>query len=199
EQFANINGDNNQLDPDTYKNSELGMKWDLESGMSLTAAIFESEQTSLSVSDTDAERFDVTESEISGVELQLTTQLTESWALNTNYSYLDGTNGSTDLTPREVPAHTFSVWNKIQITELLGVAIGATYQDESYIDNGNTAVLPSYTRVDAAVYYQVSPEMRVLLNIENLGDTQYYPNAHATHQVTVGAPLNATLSLSGKF
>ena len=83
---------------------------------------------------------------------------------------------------------------------MLGLrASGLTYQDESFIDNGNSAVLPSYTRVDAAAYYDVSETLRVQLNVENLADTLYFPNAHSTHQVTVGAPLNARLSIRGRF
>jgi len=41
--------------------------------------------------------------------------------------------------------------------------------------------------------------MRLQLNVENLTDTLYFPNAHSTHQVTVGAPINARLSLIGSF
>jgi catecholate siderophore receptor len=37
------------------------------------------------------------------------------------------------------------------------------------------------------------------VNIENLLDEEYYPSAHYINQVTVGAPLNATFSLSGRF
>jgi len=79
------------------------------------------------------------------------------------------------------------------------MGLGATYQDDSFIDNGNNAVMPSYTRIDASAYYQISDDMRVQLNIENLTDELYFPNAHSTHQVTVGAPLNAMVSLIGSF
>ncbi len=204
EQFANINGDNNQLDPDVFETGEIGIKWDFSEGLSLTAAIFENEQTSLAVSDDDAGRFDVIESEISGFELQAIGQVLDSWSINANYSFLEGENGSTGLTPRELPKHTFSVWNNVQVSDVFGFSIGATYQDESFIVNGPNssgvrASIPSYVRVDAAAFYDVSDTMRVQLNIENLTDTLYFPNAHAANQVTVGAPVNATLTLTGKF
>ena len=41
--------------------------------------------------------------------------------------------------------------------------------------------------------------LRVQLNVENATDELYFPNAHATHQATVGAPLNAKLTISGRF
>ena len=46
EQFADINGDKNQLDPDTYSNIELGLKWDISGRLNVSAAIFEIESSS---------------------------------------------------------------------------------------------------------------------------------------------------------
>ncbi|MFT4630956.1 MAG: catecholate siderophore receptor, partial [Dinoroseobacter sp.] len=46
-------------------------------------------------------------------------------------------------------------------------------------------------------YYDVSEKLRVQLNVENLTDELYFPNAHSTHQATVGAPLNAMFTLTG--
>lgn len=199
EQYADINGDDDKLDPDTFENQEIGIKWDLVQGLSLTAAIFENKQSSPQVSDNDAATLDVIESEISGYELQLNGQINQAWTISANYSYLDGQSGDTGLRPRELPENTFSIWSSYWVTEVFGFAIGATYQDESFIDNNNTTVLPSYTRVDAAGYYQVSDKMRVQLNIENLTDELYFPYAHSNHQATVAEPLNATLTLVGQF
>ena len=203
EQFANINGDANQLDPDEFTNLEAGIKWDLWRGLSLTTAIFEIEQSSPQVADGDPETLDVIDSETQGFEAQLQGQLTDDWFLSAGYSYLDGEivdrTGPTGRTPRELPEHQFSLWNTYQVTNQLGLGLGVTYQDESFIDNGNNAVLPSYTRVDAAVFYDVSEKLRVQLNVENLTDELYFPNAHSTHQATVGAPLNARLTVTGRF
>ena len=198
EQFANINGVNNQLDPNTFSNLEAGIKWDFARGLSLTAAIFEIEQSSPQVADNDPETLDVIDSQINGFEAQLIGQVNDRWFVSAGYSYLDGEqvdrSGDTGLRPRELPEHTFSVWNNVEITERFGVGFGLTYQDDSFINNSNTAVLPSYTRIDAAAYYQVTDRFSLQLNIENLTDELYFPNAHATHQATVGAPLNAQLT-----
>ena len=71
---------------------------------------------------------------------------------------------------------------------------------DSFIDNGNNATLPAYTRLDAAAYYNLSDNLRIQLNIENLTDETYFPHAHSTHQVSVGAPLSARLTIvSGRF
>lgn len=203
EQFANINGDNNALDPNTFTNLEAGVKWDFATGLSLTAAVFEIEQSSPQPNDSDPATLDVIDSQIQGFELQLSGQVTDFWSVSAGYSYLDGEQvdrlGPTGLRPRELPENTFSMWNAFQVTDRLGLGLGLTYQDESFIDNGNSAVLPSYTRIDAAAFYEVSDRLRLQVNIENLTDELYFPNAHATHQASVGAPFNARFGISGRF
>jgi catecholate siderophore receptor len=203
EQYANINGNNNQLDPDTFTNQEIGLKWDFTEDLSFTAAIFENEQSSPQVADSDPSTLDVIDSEISGYEFQLKGYVTEDWSVSVNYSNLDGEivdrNGPTGRTPRELPENTFSIWNAYQVSDVLAIGFGATYQDESFINTSNSAILPSYTRFDASASYDVSDTLRVQLNIENLTDELYFPNAHSTHQATVAAPLNAMLSVIGSF
>ncbi|WP_246263501.1 TonB-dependent receptor [Parasphingopyxis algicola] len=203
EQFANINGDNNALEPDTFTNLEAGIKWDINPGLSFTAAIFEIEQSSPQVSDNDPATLDVIDSQIQGFELQLQGQVTDWWFVSAGYSYLDGEQfnraGATGLRPRELPEHMFSIWNSFQVTSRFGLGVGMTYQDESFVNNGNTAVLPSYTRFDAAAYYDVTDDIRVQVNVENLFDELYFPNSHSTHQVSVGAPLNARFAVIGRF
>ncbi len=203
EQFANINGSNNQLDPNTFTNLEAGFKWDFSQGLSLTAAVFEIEQSSPQVADNDPSTLDVIDSEITGFEAQLKGQVNDNWFISAGYSYLDGEQvnraGATGLRPRELPENTFSVWNNFKVTDKLGLGLGLTYQDESFINNSNSATLPSFTRVDAAAYYDVSDALSLQLNIENLTDELYFPNAHSTHQATVGAPLNARLAAYWRF
>ena len=199
EQFANINGDNNRLDPNTFANLEAGVKWDFGQRLSFTAAVFEIEQESPVVSDSDAGTFDVIETSVDGFELQLQGLVTDRWFLSAGYSYLDGQQADGVRRPRELPEHMFSIWNSFRVSDRFSFGLGLTHQDESFINNSNSAVLPSYTRIDAAAYYDVSDTLRLQLNIENLSDELYFPNAHSTHQVTVGAPLNASLSIRGRF
>ena len=210
EQFANIgavNGNGDPLGPDEFKNLEFGAKWDVNSNLSLTAALFENEQTRPVVDGDDPSGTNllVQESEVSGFEFQINGQISESWSLSANYSYLDG-ELSDGATPREIPENTFSVWNNILVNADFGLGLGVIYQDESFTSNASVdtpdserVTLPSYTRVDAAAFYNVSEKLRVQLNVENLFDTEYFPNSHTDNNITVGAPINAVLSLSGKF
>lgn len=200
EQFANINAPNDALDLDIFTNTEIGLKWNVAQGLNLTLTAFEIEQSSPQASDDDPSTLDVIDSEITGFEAQLQGRVSDKWFLSAGYSYLDGEvvdlSGPTSRTPRELPSDMLSLWNNYQVTDNLGLGLGLTYQGKSYINSSNSAMLPSFTRIDMTVYYSVSDKLTVQLNVENLTDQLYFPNAHSTHQATVGAPLNARLTVS---
>ena len=198
EQFTDINGDD-QLDPNIFQNLEAGLKWDFSEGLSFTAAIFEIEQSSPQVADDDPDTLDVIDTTVSGFETQILGNITDDWFVSAGYSYLDGDQDDEDLRPRELPENTFNIWSRYQLTDQFGLGAGLTYQDESFADNGNNVTLPSFTRVDAAVYYDVNEDMSLQVNIENLFDTEYFPNSHTANNISVGAPLNAKFTVSGRF
>ncbi|MEM9501409.1 MAG: TonB-dependent siderophore receptor [Pseudomonadota bacterium] len=205
EQFANINGNNNILDPNTFENLELGLKWDFADQLSFTAAIFEIEQSSPVVADLDAGTFDIIDTQVEGFEAQLQGQVTPWWFVSAGYSYIDGEQAN-GTRPRELPENQFSIWNLFQPTERLGIGAGLTYQDESFANNGSgdptnadRITLPDYARVDLAAFYDVSDSVRIQVNIENLFDIDYFPNSHTADNITVGAPLNARFTISGRF
>jgi len=203
DQFADINPPNDALDPDTFSNLEAGVKWDIRPGLALTGAVFQIEQSSPQVSDSNPDTLDVIDSKIRGFEAQLQGQVTEGWFLSAGYSYLDGEQvgptGQTGLRLRELPENKFSIWNNFQATDRLGFGLGLTAQDESFADNGNTATLPAYARVDMAVFYQLSDNLRLQVNVENLFDELYFPNAHSADELTVPPPLNARFTITGRF
>lgn len=206
EQFANINGDADDLDPDEFENLEVGIKWDINPSLSLTAAYFENDQTRAVRNDTDDGTFNVDGLEIEGFEIQLQGNLTDQVRFVAAYSHLDGETDDGAEEPRELPENTFSAWLNYDVSEDFGFGLGISYQDESFTSDfdkgGNSSLhptLPSYTRVDASVYYNLSETFRLQLNVENLTDEEYFPNSHTDNNVTVGESINARLSLTGRF
>jgi len=203
EQFADINPPDDALEPNTFQTIEFGVKWDFADSLSFTAAVFENEQSSPQVSDNDPGTLDVIDSEIRGIEAQIQGQITDQLFITAGYSYLEGnqvnSDGSEGLRVRELPEHTFNAWANYQVTEKFGLGVGLTYQGASFADNGNNTTLPDFTRIDAAVYYDLSDSVRLQVNIENLTDTEYFPNSHTANNITVGAPLNARFTISGRF
>ncbi len=203
EQFADINPPDDALDPNTFENLEIGLKWDLMPTFSFTAAIFQINSSSPQVADNDPGTLDVIDAEIQGFEAQLFGNITANWFLSAGYSYLDGNQvddfGVETNRLRELPEHTFNLWTNYEFAGGFGLGGGFTFQDDSFADNGNNVILPSFARFDAAAYCDISDSLRLQVNIENLFDEEYFPNAHTANNITVGAPLNAKFTISGRF
>ncbi len=202
DQFLTLNLDSESTRPQFFENREVGVKWDLRPDLSITAAIFELDRESYtSVDPEDPEQLIVIEgSQTSGFELQLSGNLTDRWAITAGYSNLDGEvvrvdgSGNDGRIPRQTPDHMFSIWNNLSVNDRLSVGFGATYQDSFFVREDNTVEVPDFVRVDAAAFYTVSPRLRVQLNVENLLDEEYFPDAHSNDNITTGEPLNARLS-----
>ena len=114
------------------------------------------------------------------------------------YTNLDAkANGGNPL--REAPENMFSIWNNYTVSDRLALNLGVIYQDESVIKTGSSAILPEYYRVDAGATYALTDSTMVGLNIENLTDELYFPHSHSIHQASVGAPINAMLSITSSF
>ena len=60
-------------------------------------------------------------------------------------------------------------------------------------------MLPSYTRVDAALFYTINAQYRVQVNVENLTDKKYYAYANGNTDVTPGSPRAYRFSLHANF
>lgn len=199
EQFKKLSANDSRLDPDVFENVEFGIKWDIRPNLSFTMSYFDSEQTQAVRDSVTGEAAEVLGLSVDGIELELKGQLTDQLTIAAGYSNFDGETSSGGE-PREIPEYTFSVWSTYQVTEKLGVGLGVTHQGESNIKNDSaTPILPDYTRVDLAAYYDIDEDMTLQLNIENLTDELYFPHAHSTHQATVGEPLNARVSIRRNF
>lgn len=204
DQFLTLSPTTEDIRPQSFENTEAGVKWDLNSGLSLTAAIFRLEQGLFTTVDPDNQAVTITVpgSTTDGVEFQLTGTLTQRWSVNAGYSYLDGeVDGGTfeGNETRQTPEHMVSLWNQYEATDKLALAIGLTYQDSFFVREDNAVEVPSYTRVDAAAYYDLTDRTRLQLNVENLLDENYFPDAHSNDNISTGAPLNARVTVRHRF
>ncbi len=198
EQFKKLDATAARLDPDVFESTELGVKWAMTDTLSFTAAIFDSEQTKATYDNVTGENSEIRGLQVDGMEVELRGQVSDKLELAVGYSSLEGTTSSGGVA-REVPDHTFSLFAKYQVDENFGWALGVTQQGESHIKDNSTLILPEYTRFDFAAYWDVSDDMVLRLNVENLSDELYFPHSHSTHQASVGEPLNARVSLSKRF
>ncbi len=202
DQFLTLSLDSQSTRPQFFENREVGVKWDLKPTLALTAAVFELERESFtSVDPEDPDQVIIVEgSETRGVEVQLTGQLTERLTVTTGYSYLDGEvlradgTGDRGNATRQTPENMFSMWANYAVNRQLGLGLGVTYQDSFFAQEDNSVEIPSYTRVDAAAFYRVNDQLRLQVNIENLFDEDYFPDAHSNTNITTGEPVNARVS-----
>ena len=199
EQFKSLSSSSARLDPDVFESTEIGVKWDIRDNLSFTVSYFDSEQTQ-AVRDSDTgENSEIVGLQVDGIELELKGQVSDKLYLALGYSDLDGETGKGGE-PREIPEQTASLWATYQVNDNFGLGFGITHQGESNIKNDKLGlILPDYTRVDFAAYYDISEDLSLQLNVENITDELYFPHSHSTHQASVGEPLNARFSLRRKF
>ena len=198
EQYKKLTASSAALDPDVYESSEVGINWDITPDLSLRASYFDSEQT-IATRDEYGEGAEIVGLQVDGIELEVKGQVSDQLFVSFGYSDMDGETSSGGE-PREIPENTMSLWTTYQVNDKFGYGLGVTRQGESNISNNKPGlVLPDYTRVDFAAYYDVSEDLTMRLNIENITDEVYFPHSHSTHQASVGEEVNARLSITRRF
>lgn len=192
-------GSGETLKPDYYESSEVGIKFDLNKSLSLTSAYFESESEIADYDGNSSEYIAERGLSVEGFELELKGRVNDNLNVAFSYSNIDGETADGGQ-PREIPESTYSIWTTYDVNPKFGWALGVVHQGESAVkDNNPTLLLPDYTRVDAAVYYELSNDIKFQLNLENLSDEVYFPHSHSTHQVAVGESRNIRFSLRKDF
>ena len=201
EQYKSLSGGSpgsgETLRPDYFENMELGVKVDLSSDLSLTAAYFDSKADKAGYDGSSAEYIVERGIVVDGIELELKGKINDKLDLTFGYTNMDGKNGSKDA--REIPETMYSLWANYEVNSNLGLAFGLMHQGESLIKDGGSQMLPDYTRFDAAAYYMLSDDFRIQVNFENLTDELYFPHSHSTHQASVGRERNIRFSLVRNF
>jgi len=198
EQYKKLTASAAALDPDVYESSEIGVNWDITPDLSLRVSYFDSEQT-IATRDESGEGAEIVSLQVDGIELEIKGQVSDQLYISFGYSDMDGETSSGGE-PREIPENTMSLWTTHQVNDKFGYGLGVTRQGESNISNNKPGlILPDYTRVDFAAFYDVSDDLTIRLNVENITDEVYFPHSHSTHQASVGEEVNARLSVTRRF
>ena len=98
-----------------------------------------------------------------------------------------------------MPRHSFSLWNRYDVSNALGVGLGVIARSKSYASISNNVKLPSYARVDAAAYYKVMRGIEAQINVENIFGADYFPTAHNDNNIGPGAPRTVKAQLKFGF
>jgi catecholate siderophore receptor len=208
DQLSSLSFTNQSLEPEKFTNYEVGAKWDLQRGLSVTTAVYRLDRTNVAVPDpTDTTRLMLIDGQrMKGVEIGIAGQVTGRWRVLGAYAYQDSRITRT-LAPNaregarlaQVPSHSFALWNRYDFSRHVGVGLGAVREGAKFTATDNTVVLPAFTRMDVALFATVTSRLRAQLNIENLLNGQYYPSSNGNNNIAPGAPRFARLSLTTRF
>ncbi|WP_375499848.1 TonB-dependent siderophore receptor [uncultured Nostoc sp.] len=173
--------------PSTGTQYEVGVKADFLNGkLSSTLALYQLTLSNVLTPDPTPNRpttsnVQTGEQRSRGIELNVTGEILPGWNVIASYAYTDG-----QVTKDEryignqlvnVPENSASLWTTYTFPkgnlQGLGFGLGLFYVGERQGDLINSFSVPSYLRLDAAVYYRLD-HLRFALNFKNLSDVRYF-------------------------
>ena len=207
DQFVSFDPTFAALEPESFDNYELGAKWDVRSGLTLTTAIYRLDRSNTRAANptpggppllTGGQRTE-------GFEIALTGRITPKWQTAMSYARtVAKITSATTAAPAgrevaQVPRNQLSLWNRYEVTDRVGVGLGIFHQGGQFATISNTVRLPAYTRLDGALFFKLSDMVSAQVNVENIGNISYFPTAHSDNNISTGAPRNVRLTLTSKF
>lgn len=206
-------GDGQYLSPITGKNYETGLKSDWMNGrLTTTFAVFRIEQDNVGeangntmVDGTSEQAYTATKGAVSkGAEFEINGAVTDN---------LKVTFGATRYVARDsdgrfnsrMPQTQFKLFSRYQLPMLPELTVGGgvnwqnrTFQDVTGADGETTRVYTgSYPLANLFARYQVSKQLAVQANVENLFDREYY--SWLSDYAVYGEPRSYSVSLSYAF
>ncbi|HEV2079479.1 MAG TPA: TonB-dependent siderophore receptor [Allosphingosinicella sp.] len=207
DQFNSLDLTSEALKPEKFDNYELGAKWEPLQGLLATAAIYQLDRTNTRASGPNPGQVVLTGAQRSrGLELGLERSVSDRWQISAGYAYQEAevTRATSacklgDCEVPLVPRHQLSLWNRYDVSSRIGVGLGVVARSKSFASISNDVELPGYTRVDAALFYELAPGLEAQVNVENLLGEDYFPTAHNDNNIAPGAPRTASATLRFRF
>lgn len=198
------NANNPNLDPQEAETYELGTKWNLlDNALALNLALFRTTVTNeinSQILDINGNPTQTGEKQIQGVELSAIGNLTDNWSIFAGYSYLDTSveegpavaqDGTDNLT--YTPGNSFTAWTTYRFGSGLMLGGGAIYSGEMHRGTDGAVGTPTYTEaytlVNAVASYEVTNNITLRVNINNLFDKEYVSAINKSgYRYTPGSP-----------
>ena len=180
--YGGLGDGTESIDPERNKAYELGVKYELNKNLLVTAAIFQIDKSNAR-EQTEPGVFElVGELRSRGAEIGVNGNLTSSWAVFGGFTYLDAEITSSTLDGAEgsrfpnVPKYNFSLLSTYTLTDWLMIGGQAYYQSKLHggTYESTTATVPGYWRFDAVARAKPTQNTELRLNVMNLTDKRYY-------------------------
>ncbi len=207
DQFSSLTTVTQQVKPEKFINYEGGVKWDVSKNFAFTTAIYRLDRTNTRAIDpNDPTRIIQTGStETNGVEFGVQGAITRKWRVSGGYAFQDAFIRNATIAARagaqvaQVPHHSFSLWNNYQIHRRWGAGLGVVNRSGMFAAVDNTVTLPGYSRVDAALFANLTERLRLQVNAENLLNRRYFLNADSNTNISPGQPFGVRAGLIFRF
>ena len=199
-----------QLDPETGQQSEVGLKYESGNGrVNINVAYFDLVKDN--ITEVGPSGFDERIGEISsqGIEFNLQMQPTDNFQFQLGYAYVDAeiSDAFEDAAdtlgnpPGFSPEHSIFALTRYNYPKevwggLVGTSLGIKYEDERFTDEETSrrVLLPSYTTVDLAMYYEVE-NIKYAFNVRNLTNEEFHVGGTNDSRIYPGEPITLAFSV----
>ena len=197
DQLASLTVTNQALAPESFTNTEVGLKWDARDDLALTAATYQLDRRNVVVPDPNNPARTVLASaqRTNGVEVGINGQLAPWWHVAGGYTFTDGRflQAVSGTVPAgnivaNLPRHVLTLWQRVDLSPRLGVGLGAQRQAGMYAATDNAVRIPGFTRFDAALYARLGGIWSAQLNVDNLLDERYIVSANTNNNLLPATP-----------
>jgi catecholate siderophore receptor len=207
DQFSGLTNITEGLKPERFDNYEVGAKWKVFEGLLATAAVYRLDRSNTRATDpNNPTRTVLTGAQRSrGIELGLEGSVSDRWTISAGYTLQKADIAKTTTAAPKgrdvplVPRHSFSLWNRYDVTKRIGLGLGVIVRSKSFATISNAVKLPGYARVDAALFYKLPGGVEAQVNLENLLGAHYFPTANADNNIAPGAPRTIKVSVGYRF
>jgi catecholate siderophore receptor len=207
DQFSSLTTITQQVQPEQFRNYELGAKWDVRRNLSFTTALYRQDRSNTRTTDpNDPTRIVQTGSQrTNGFEAGVNGSMTRAWSIAGGYAYQDAFITSATTAAKAgaqvamVPHHTFSLWNKYQIMARLGVGLGIIHRSDMFAAIDDAVTLPGYTKLDTALYVRITEKIKLQAHFENLLNAKFYLNADGNNNISPASPRGVRVGLIARF
>lgn len=204
DQFSSLSASVASLQPERFRNRELGVKWTPTEALELSTAWYRLDRTNSAAPDpanatlllqTGAQR-------TTGMETAVTGAVTSRWNVVGGLAVQRARILSRTTAARAgasvplVPRTTLSLWNKVRVTSRTSLGAGVVHQGTRYAAIDNSVQLAAFTRLDAGLFVSLPLALAMQANVENVLRTRYAATSHGNNNIMPGAPRTLRLSLS---
>lgn len=213
-----VDGSDPQIgDPERTQSWELGTKWKLNDGKLLaTAALFQITKSDVMESPSGDSystlgTLNTGENQVEGIEFGVSGNLTNQLSVQAGMTFmnaevLDSINeDNIGKTLANFADNSASLHLKYQATPKFAFGGTATYESERFTGQPDAAAnedmaVPDYTVVDAFATYNLTRDMKLRLNVDNVFDEDYYLAAYRSGSFTyIGDSRAVRLTLDAQF